>query len=149
MDLGAATTGRLMIDFDRYPLPGCRFAMTAGSLEPVPERKKKIFPRKDAVRIIVLHENHVRYFSSRQDRYEPFFLEPSECEIRPAMQEYFFQNYGLSISVRPVRWHGYRDGTPHMLANAQPQTGSADLRPYPRSDHAAWESSFFTSCDRE
>lgn len=89
MDFGAATTVKSAIDFENYPLPGCRFAETRGALEHVAERVRRVFPMADAARVVVLHRDHSSYLSSAVDGYSPFFLPPLPGDFRAGVQEYF------------------------------------------------------------
>lgn len=149
MDLGAATAVRSAMDFDNYPLPGCRYAETRGALEPVAERVRRVFPLADATRVVMLHRDHSVYLSADPDAYSPFVLPPLPGDFRAGVQEYFERTYGLAVSVRPVRWRGYRGGAPYALANAQVQTGTHAFAEYGTDDRRAWETAFFGACDSE
>jgi A/G-specific adenine glycosylase len=89
MDLGAATANKSSIDYANYPLPGCRFAETLGALEAESAKSRTIFPLADATRIVVLHADHRRYFSSEANTYSPFVLPPLPGDFRSGVQAYF------------------------------------------------------------
>jgi len=66
------------VDWNSYPLQNCKFYETRGSLEPDREKKRIVFPVKDAQIIVTLHRDHKTYFSSSESEYLPFTLAPTE-----------------------------------------------------------------------
>jgi len=50
--------------------------------------------------IVVLHENHKKYFSENTKKYEPFKM-PSGTKTREQIKKYFLEKYSLRVSVRP------------------------------------------------
>ncbi len=71
-----------------------------------------------------------------QVQYTPFILPPSlSRDTRWYVQEYFREQYGLEVSVRPVheKWMS-TDGRPYIAVNAQIQTGRADFQKYTKKD---------------
>jgi A/G-specific adenine glycosylase len=55
--------------------------------------------------IVVLHENHKKYFSENAKKYEPFIL-PKGIKTREQIKKYFLEKYGLRVSVRPPNKKG-------------------------------------------
>lgn len=95
MDFGSlfSLNNKNGIDWKKYPLEGCRFHGTLGSLELGQKKKQRIFPTKDASIRVVLHENHRIYYSSETGEYRPFTLPPTEGDIRHSIQSHFRDKY--------------------------------------------------------
>lgn len=55
---------------------------------------------KGARAVVFLHENHRKYFSSTEKKYEPFVL-PSGYNSRAEIKDWFQKKYALGVSVRP------------------------------------------------
>lgn len=119
---------------ENYPLDGCKWFETEGTLEVQEKKKKLIFPTKDASIRVVLHENHKTYYSSSEKEYRPFELPPTEGDIRHHVQEYFRTNYGLELSVRPVHDKFFEDDKPFVVCNAQVQKGKVLFAEYRKED---------------
>lgn len=117
-----------------YPLAGCRWFETKGTLEVQEKKKKLIFPTRDASIRVVLHENHRVYYSLNETKYRPFELPPTEGDIRHHVQEYFRTNYGLELSVRPVHDKFFEDDKPFVVCNAQVQKGKVLFAEYRKED---------------
>ena len=109
----------------KYPLSGCQWLKTCGTLEIQKKKKKLIFPSKDAQIRVVLHENHRIYYSSVKQDYQPFTLPPTQSNVRHFIQEYFRTEYGLELSVRPVHDKYFENDQPYVVCNAQVQKGGA------------------------
>ncbi len=69
-------------------------------------KKKKKGKRTTDEMIIVLHENHKKYFSENKEKYEPFVM-PVGVKTREAIKKHFLEKYGLRISVRPPDKDGF------------------------------------------
>ena len=101
----------------------CVYAQSNGSLEAVVKRGSSQFPSAEAQTILVLHENHRKYFSVESERFVPFVL-PAPLNTRPRIREYFARQYGLQLSIRPPRAKGYWQEKPTQLVFAQILSGS-------------------------
>ncbi|MBI2120816.1 MAG: hypothetical protein HYT94_04300 [Parcubacteria group bacterium] len=71
---------------------------------------------------LVLHENHKKYFSSCETRYEAFLLPDNVC-TREQIKKYFLEKYGLRLSVRPPKGSALIRGKERTLVNAQILSG--------------------------
>ena len=77
---------------------------------------------------IVLHERHRTYFSLQEKEYEPFVL-PDGYTTREGIKQWFFERYGLVVSVRPPRRDiQYRS----TIITVQILTGDFPFYEYPR-----------------
>lgn len=125
------------IDWGNYPIRSGLFYETRGNLEPREEKKSIIFPIPDATVIVILHEDHKKYYSLDTNEYVPFSLNPSLTrDTRKYIQDYFRDTYALELSVRPVhqKWLT-EDGKPYIAANAQIQAGHpAQFREYNKKE---------------
>lgn len=70
------------------------------------------------VSVVVLHENHKKYFSENKKKYVPFIL-PNGVVSREQIKKYFLEKYGLRVSVRPPNKENITNvqilsGTPHF-----------------------------------
>ena len=131
------------VDWDTYPLSGCRFWQTRGSEEVSVPRVSSVFPTRDARIVAVLHAGHAAYYSSESVDYQPFILPPTDGDVRHAVQEHFRDAYGVEVSVRPIRRRGYHRDAPYIIVNTQWQTGSLPFSAFAREDMRTWESAFF------
>ncbi len=110
-----------------YPLPGCKYYKTKWKLEPIKQKKKNIFPTKDATVIIVLHKDHKIYFSGDLDNYKPFILWKSEINSREFAKDYFKEKYNLDISVCPPHKKDFQNWKPYLVCYAQIQKGKSEF----------------------
>lgn len=117
-----------------YPLDGCLWLKTRGALEIQEKKKKAVFPMKDASIVVILHENHKIYYSSDSGTYKPFILPPTEADVRHFIQEYFRENYGLELSVRPIHRKYFDDDRPFIVCNAQVQRGKTQFTEYKKEN---------------
>ena len=111
------------INFENYPLENCLFWKTKWALEIETKKPIRYFPTKDAQVEVILHKNHVVYYSSRVEKYEPFFLPPTEDDIRKYVQNYFRTEHNLEVSIRPPHKKEYRNDIPFVSMYAQVQMG--------------------------
>lgn len=68
--------------------------------------------------LVILHEDHKKYFSENRKRYEPFVM-PEGVRTREQIKKHFFEKYGLKVSVRPPDKNGFVNaqilsGKPHF-----------------------------------
>ncbi len=76
--------------------------------------------------VIVLHENHKKYFSENKKKYEPFIM-PKEVKNREQIKKHFLEKYGLKVSVRPSDKNG--------LVNIQILSGKSFFAIYQKNDY--------------
>ncbi len=132
MDYGATVSLNNIswIDWDNYPFPESKFYQTRGELEPVKEKKKSTFPTKQAYVIAILHENHKVYFSNDSE-FTPFLIGKNSWDPRAMIQHYFWEKYGLELSVRPPEIKSYnRHETPYLVCYAQIQSWTHDFHQF-------------------
>lgn len=79
--------------------------------------------------IIVLHENHKKYFSENKKKYEPFVM-TKDVVSREHIKKYFLEKYDLRVSVRPPNKEG--------LINAQVLLGKTSFAIYSKKDYHSW-----------
>jgi len=123
-----------VIDHEASPFQDCLFGKTQGELEIETKKSAVYFPQKDARIEVILHENHRKYYSSSTEKYSPFYLEPTQDDIRKYVQDYFRTNYGLELSVRPAHLKEYRNDIPYLSMNAQIQAGTPVFPSYGKSE---------------
>lgn len=130
------------VGFLGYPLPGCRFAATAGGLEAGLKKTRgakaagKAFAAKDARIAVVLHENGKAFFSPKKSRWEPFWLPASPGDHRAAVKEWFAEKHGLALSVRPAFAKTSDEKGPAIWYRAQVQAGEAKFARFGKADAA-------------
>lgn len=91
------------IDWKNYPFKQSKFYETRGKNEKNFVKIRGNFPTPDAKILVILHENHKKYFSPNAEEYYPFLLPPAENRnIREGVKDFFRKKYGLEISVRPT-----------------------------------------------
>lgn len=110
----------------------CDYYQTHGKKEVVSERRTVPFRLSEARAEVFLHENHRRYFSSLQSRYQPFRLPPA-YNSRAGIKEWFQKQHGLSVSVRPPHKRILREGAPMIWVNAQILRGRPQFREFFKS----------------
>ncbi len=109
----------------------CVYFQTSGIKEAVTRKEKSAFALQEAQVILFLHENHKKYYSSRRKKFLPFFL-TSARNSRSAIKDFFLQEYGLQVSVRPPHKRLLLKGVPTMLVNAQILSGKPDFATFPK-----------------
>ncbi len=96
----------------------CKYYKEAGKKEWSQKMPKKSFPTKEAQVFLWLHRDHREYYSPNPDHFEIFHLN-KDHNTRDAMKKYFFEKYGLKLSVRPPHKKTYIDNIPTLFVNAQ------------------------------
>lgn len=127
------------IDWEGYPLEGCRFFETRGSLEIRPKKTADRFPTKDAALVAILFDHSGKMlFSENGGRYEPFVIAPTEGDPRKAIKNAFLAK-GFSVSVRPAYSKGFLDGAPLAFFRCRVQTGAeSDFSAFAPEEFSAW-----------
>jgi A/G-specific adenine glycosylase len=67
-------------------------------------KKKKVKSTMTEM-VVVLHENHKKYFSENMGEYQPFLM-PKGVKNREHIKKYFLEKYNLRVSVRPPNAKG-------------------------------------------
>lgn len=111
----------------------CRYFQTHATLEPQATRQRTAFPHKSAFVQLTLHENHQKYYSAHNERYEPFSLSPP-TNTRTTIKAYFSQHYGLTLAVRPPHKKMYIHGQPTLCVNAQILSGNPPFRAFDKHE---------------
>ncbi len=88
------------------------------------------FPMKKAHVCLFLHENHKKYFSKNDKKFEPFKLPPS-MNTRERLKRYFLETFGLNLSIRPPHKKILLRGLPTLFINAQILSGNHHFFEYP------------------
>lgn len=83
--------------------------------------------------IVFLHENHRKYFSASNKKFQPFTL-PSGYTTRADIKQYFLKKYGLTLSVRPPHGKVVVAGEPRLLVNAQILLGTPSFSVFSKND---------------
>ncbi len=123
---------------ENYIFTKSAFYITRWINEITDKKISTYFPIPDAEIIVILHEDHRQYYSSRRDTYSPFILPPSEeHDTRQYIQAYFRKTYSLELSVRPIhrKWLSI-EGVPHIAVNAQIQIGDTSQFVIHQKSHA-------------
>lgn len=85
---------------------------------------------KTAEAVVILHDKHRVYYSSRWTKYVPFVL-PAGYNTRAGIKAYFEKHYGLTLSVRPPHAQRTEKGRARIFVNAQVLLGTPKFRIYP------------------
>ncbi len=104
----------------------CRYRREKGKRElgmNPPAGGEKLKNWKESKVVVTLHENHKKYFSSTKKSYQPFLLPPSH-NTRAGIKGWFWEQYGLLVSVRPPHKREEIDGIPTIFVNAQILSGT-------------------------
>ncbi|MFZ1720737.1 MAG: hypothetical protein WAU28_05360 [Candidatus Moraniibacteriota bacterium] len=88
---------------------------------------------KGARAVVFLHENHRKYFSSQEKKYEPFVL-PSGYNSRAGIKDWFMKKYNLIVSVRPPHRKLILRKQATLLVNAQILSGNASFFVFSKKD---------------
>ncbi len=85
--------------------------------------------------LVVLHENHRKYFSSLEKTYFPFQIEKAYA-TRDGIKKWFSSNFGLSVSVRPPsrKIHFRKSRDVFLVTNVQILSGSHSFRFFSRDE---------------
>ncbi len=121
---------KTQIDHSASPFQNCLFKNTLGEYEIAIKKPTQYFPQKDSQIEVILHQNHSIYYSSSGLKYLPFFLPPTQDDIRKYVQGYFRDTYSLEVSVRPVHKKEYRNDIPFITMYAQIQMGTPSFTTY-------------------
>jgi A/G-specific adenine glycosylase len=84
-------------------------------------KKKNTIKQKTLKKTIVflwLHEEHRVYYSSQNTSFEPFIL-PQGVVSRATIKDYFREQYGLELAVRPPHKKAVKAGVLMLCVNAQ------------------------------
>ena len=115
----------------------CLYYKEGGMQETIQNTKYKIQDTKvdwrGARAIVFLHENHRKYFSSTEKKYEPFVL-PSGYNSRAGIKDWFMKKYNLIVSVRPPHRKLIAGKQPTLLVNAQILSGNASFFVFLKKD---------------
>ncbi|NCU41784.1 MAG: A/G-specific adenine glycosylase [Candidatus Moranbacteria bacterium] len=100
----------------------CLYFQENGKREKVFFQKKENFPTKEAQAFLILHENHKKYFSSSKRGFKPFVF-PSSLSSRQEMKQFFYEKYGIILSIRPPKMKLYIQEKPTLIVYAQILSG--------------------------
>ena len=89
---------------------------------------------KETQAVVFLHENHQRYFSSKDKVYAPFVL-PKGYDSRAGIKDWFQKKYGLAVSVRPPHGKLIRGKKRILLMNAQILSGHQDFAVFSKKEY--------------
>ena len=73
---------------------------------------------KEAEAVVILHDKHRVYYSSRRKKYAPFLL-PSGYNTRTGIKTYFEKHFRLALAVRPPHARSVVSGGSRIFVNAQ------------------------------
>lgn len=135
------------IDFDSYPLRDSEFYKSRGNMEVKPNPKTPLTPplsggKKNAKLVVILHENHKRYFSAHPDNFAAFMFDPHNWDHRHYVQEIFQKKYDLELSVRPVYKKIASPKWNYFFYHAQIQSWTHEFGEFSKSEKAEWENNF-------
>ncbi|MCI0542176.1 hypothetical protein L0Y69_00255 [bacterium] len=88
--------------------------------------------RKPILTIVILHENHKKYYSLNKKKYESFKM-PEGVVTREEIKKYFLEEYKLKISIRPPHKKEIINGKMNIFINAQILLGKHQFREYKRT----------------
>ncbi len=108
-----------------YPLKDSEFFQAKWRLENNEKKIKQYFPSADAQVVVLIHEDHKKYYSSsKSGEYCPFILPGVwESDTRKYVQSYFKNHFAINLSVRPVHKKWMDQESPYIAVNAQIQSG--------------------------
>ncbi len=96
---------------------------------PVGGLSAKRFKTQKTKTVIVLHENHKKYFSENKKKYAPFAM-PKGVVSREQIKKHFLEKYNLRVSVRPPNKKG--------AVTAQILLGEPHFAIYAKKDYDTW-----------
>ncbi|MFZ1626257.1 MAG: A/G-specific adenine glycosylase [Candidatus Moraniibacteriota bacterium] len=112
----------------------CRYYREGGKQE-FSQRKPKTKSGKSKVDwstaevVVILHDKHRLYYSSKRMKYSPFVL-PAGYNTRAGIKDYFDERYGLTLAVRPPHEKRTEKGKARIFVNAQILLGAPTFRTY-------------------
>lgn len=105
----------------------------------VPERKPKRRRgrgNEEVETIVMLHEKHRLYYSSKRSMYAPFTL-PEGYTTRADIKAYFQKTYGLVLAVRPPHEERVVNGKCQRFVHAQILLGKPKFTVFSRAEKEA------------
>lgn len=120
-----------LIDFDVYPLKESVFFLQKWENEIKPIKILQKFDKKAVKVIVFLHKDHKIYYSADVDNYMPFELEKHDGDHRTYIKKYFFENFWLSLSVRPP----FKKTKTHFFYHAQIQVWESNFGEFKREEY--------------
>lgn len=84
----------------------------------------------EAEAVVVLHDKHRTYYSSKRSGYAPFIL-PKGYSTRAGIKAHFEKRYGLILAVRPPHDRRIENGRARIFVNAQILLGQPKFRTFP------------------
>ena len=93
---------------------------------------KKSMPKQDwkeADVVVILHDKHRLYYSSKRTKYAPFILSKG-YNTRAGIKDHFEKQYGLILAVRPPHEKRIIKGKPRLFVNAQILLGEPKFRSF-------------------
>lgn len=88
---------------------------------------------KDAEVVVILHDKHRIYYSSKRTKYAPFVL-PMGYNTRAGIKSFFLKKYGLTLAVRPPHEQRIEAGVPRIFVHAQILLGEPKFRVFAAED---------------
>ncbi len=131
--------------WEDYPIKSGKRFETRGAQKLIVQKAKENFPVPDAKIVVILHENHVKYFSQNSENFEPFILSPSESrDTREYVKNFFREHFQLEVSVRPVhkKWFSQKE-EPFVAVNVQIQTGKHHFTEFSKSSAKKFLEKFY------
>ncbi|MGB4833707.1 MAG: hypothetical protein WBP40_01595 [Candidatus Moraniibacteriota bacterium] len=98
----------------------------------------KTLPRQDWARaeaVVILHDRHRVYYSSKRTVYAPFVL-PIGYNTRAGIKAFFLEKYGLTLAVRPPHAKRVENGQPRIFVHAQILLGQPAFRAFAATETA-------------
>lgn len=115
----------------------CVYFQQKGSQEVKTGKVKPLFSVKEARVFLFLHRNNQQFFSPIKEKLVPFILTP-ENNSRHAIQKYFLEKYGLTLSVRPPFQKKIEEGVPTLFVKAQALLGDHEFTVFSKKDFQAY-----------
>lgn len=115
----------------------CLYYREAGKQEvpsKKPKKEKRVEGKKTEV-VVVLHEKHRIYYSSRRSAYAPFIL-PEGYVTRADIKAYFEKKYDLILAVRPPHAEETVKGKYRSFVNAQILLGKPEFVTFSKEEVA-------------
>lgn len=131
--------------WENYPIKSGKRFETRGTQEILTQKPKESFPVPDAKIVVILHENHQKYFSQNSDNFEPMILNPSENRnTREYVKDFFRENFHLEVSVRLVhkKWFSQKE-EPFVAVNVQIQTGKHNFTEFSKPNAIQFLKKFY------
>jgi hypothetical protein len=110
----------------------CVYYKEKGQKEQIVKKTKDIFGESEAEQVmVILHENHRKYFSEGRGVYKPFLL-PTGYVTRQAIKNWFMTKYELTLSVRPPHQKSLTNNKKTLWVHAQILQGSPSFIMFPK-----------------